>query len=57
MLYQSRLERWNLGRKPIQQRRKHVLGDVPGKLLHGSEVHFTSRASGLNDFVFPAHEG
>jgi hypothetical protein len=43
-------------RKFIQQRRKHIVRDVPLELLNCSEMLLTGRTSGLNDFVLLVHE-
>jgi hypothetical protein len=48
--------RSNLGRKLIQERRQHVVGDVALELFHSPEVLLAGRTSGLNDLVLWAHE-
>jgi hypothetical protein len=43
-------------RKPIQQRRQYIIGEMPFKLLNGSEMLLARRTPGLHDLVFRAHE-
>ena len=40
----------------MEERRQHVLSKVAFEPLNCSEMFLTGRTSGLNDFMFVAHE-
>ena len=45
-----------VARKPIQQRRQHIIAKMKFKLLDRSKMFLARRTAGLNDLVLGAHE-